>query len=59
MNLRIELLNAVHRSEDLSEEVAMKDQQIEQQEKTSRAQARVIKVLLPRDTLWYYIIATI
>lgn len=38
------LLDAVHRNEELSEILLQKDQQLEQQDKTSRAQARVIKV---------------
>ncbi|XP_049865476.1 uncharacterized protein LOC126366410 [Pectinophora gossypiella] len=44
MNLRMSLLEAVHRNEELSEILAQKEQQLEQQDKTSRAQARVIKV---------------
>lgn len=44
MNLKIALLEAVHRNEELSEQLIQKDQQLEQQDKTSRAQARVIKV---------------
>ncbi|XP_045459861.1 paramyosin-like [Melitaea cinxia] len=44
MNLRMSLLDAVHRNEELSEILLQKDQQLEQQDKTSRAQARVIKV---------------
>ncbi|XP_073944817.1 uncharacterized protein [Choristoneura fumiferana] len=44
MNLRMGLLEAVHRNEELSEVLAQKEQQLEQQDKTSRAQARVIKV---------------
>lgn len=38
------LLDAVHRNEELSQILSQKEQQIEQQDKTSRAQARVIKV---------------
>lgn len=38
------LLEAVHRNEEFSEKLVQKEQQIEQQDKTSRAQARVIKV---------------
>lgn len=38
------LLEAGHRNEELSDMLANKEQQIEQQDKTSRAQARVIKV---------------
>ncbi|KAI8436122.1 hypothetical protein MSG28_004223 [Choristoneura fumiferana] len=41
---RMGLLEAVHRNEELSEVLAQKEQQLEQQDKTSRAQARVIKV---------------
>uniref|UniRef100_A0A2A4JH61 Trichohyalin-like n=1 Tax=Heliothis virescens TaxID=7102 RepID=A0A2A4JH61_HELVI len=44
MNLRMGLLEAVHRNEELSELLVQKEQQLEQQDKTSRAQARVIKV---------------
>ncbi|CAH0397289.1 unnamed protein product [Chilo suppressalis] len=44
MNLRMSLLEAVHRNEELTELLMQKEQQLEQQEKTSRAQARVIKV---------------
>lgn len=44
MNLRMNLLDTVHRNEELSEFLAQKEQQLEQQDKTSRAQARVIKV---------------
>ncbi|XP_026326410.1 cingulin-like [Hyposmocoma kahamanoa] len=44
MNLRMNLLDTVHRNEELSEILAQKEQQLEQQDKTSRAQARVIKV---------------
>lgn len=40
------VLDAVHRNEELSEQLAQKEQQLEQQDKTSRAQARVIKVTL-------------
>lgn len=47
MNLRMGLLEAVHRNEEMSEVLAQKEQQLEQQDKTSRAQARVIKVTLP------------
>lgn len=46
MNLRMNLLDTVHRNEELSEILAQKEQQLEQQDKTSRAQARVIKVTL-------------
>lgn len=45
MNLRMNLLDTVHRNEELSEILAQKEQQLEQQDKTSRAQARVIKVI--------------
>lgn len=44
MNLKMTLLESVHRNDELSELLVQKDQQIEQQDKTSRAQARVIKV---------------
>ncbi|KAL0883793.1 hypothetical protein ABMA27_015885 [Loxostege sticticalis] len=44
MNLRMSLLEAVHRNEELTEMLMQKEQQLEQQDKTSRAQARVIKV---------------
>ncbi|XP_045492270.1 myosin-9-like isoform X2 [Colias croceus] len=44
MSLKMGLLDAVHRNEELSEMLAQKEQQLEQQDKTSRAQARVIKI---------------
>ncbi|XP_038213298.1 cingulin-like [Zerene cesonia] len=44
MSLKMGLLEAVHRNEELSEMLAQKEQQLEQQDKTSRAQARVIKI---------------
>lgn len=44
MNLKMSLLESVHRNEELSEILMHKEQQLEQQDKTSRAQARVIKV---------------
>ncbi|CAK1578219.1 unnamed protein product [Parnassius mnemosyne] len=44
MQLRMGLLEAVHKNEELSELLMQKEQQLEQQDKTSRAQARVIKV---------------
>ncbi|KAG6453818.1 hypothetical protein O3G_MSEX008339 [Manduca sexta] len=44
MNVRMGLLEAVHRNEELTELLMQKEQQLEQQDKTSRAQARVIKV---------------
>lgn len=44
MNLRMGLLEAVNKNEELSELLVQKEQQLEQQDKTSRAQARVIKV---------------
>ncbi|XP_047989053.1 myosin-11-like isoform X2 [Leguminivora glycinivorella] len=44
LDLRMKLLEEVHRNEELTEALAKKDQQLEQQDKTSRAQARVIKV---------------
>ncbi|XP_059060207.1 centromere-associated protein E-like [Achroia grisella] len=43
-NLRMGLLETVHRNEELSEMLMQREQQLEQQDKTSRAQARVIKV---------------
>lgn len=49
MNLRMNLLDSVHRNEELSEILAQKEQQLEQQDKTSRAQARVIKVTFVTD----------
>lgn len=59
MNLRMSLLDAVHRNEELSEILLQKDQQLEQQDKTSRAQARVIKVtcllkLIGLDDAYFY-----
>lgn len=44
MNLHMNLLEAAHRNEELQEILMQKDQQIEQQDKTSRSQATVIKV---------------
>ncbi|CAH2063442.1 unnamed protein product, partial [Iphiclides podalirius] len=44
MHLRMGLLEAVHRNEELTEILMQRDQQLEQQNKTSRAQAKVIKV---------------
>ncbi|XP_046978841.1 centriolin-like isoform X2 [Vanessa cardui] len=44
MNMKMSLLDAVHRNEELSELIIQKDQLLEHQDKTSRAQARVIKV---------------
>ncbi|KAM3968305.1 uncharacterized protein ACR2FA_007674 [Aphomia sociella] len=44
LKLRMGLLETVHRNEELSEMLIQKEQQLEQQDKTSRAQARVIKV---------------
>ncbi|XP_034825647.1 uncharacterized protein [Maniola hyperantus] len=44
MNLRMSLLDSVHRNEELSAMLSQRDQQLEQQEKTAKAQARVIKV---------------
>lgn len=51
----MKLLESVHRNEELSEVLVQKDQQIEQQDKTSRAQARVIKV----TNLYIHILQTI
>ncbi|CAB3225012.1 unnamed protein product [Arctia plantaginis] len=52
MNLRIALLEAVHRNEELSEQLIQKDQQLEQQDKTSRAQVReeLINMLKNKET---------
>ncbi|XP_063374769.1 uncharacterized protein LOC134662468 isoform X2 [Cydia amplana] len=44
LDLRMKLLEEIHRNEELTEVLAKKDRQLEQQDKTSRAQARVIKV---------------
>lgn len=44
MNLKMNLLDAVHRNDELSEVLAQKEQQLEHQDKTSRAQTKVIKV---------------
>ncbi|XP_050362802.1 myosin-9-like isoform X2 [Nymphalis io] len=44
MGMKMSLLDAVHRNEELSELIIQKDQQLEHQDKTSRAQAIVIKV---------------
>ncbi|KAJ2950728.1 hypothetical protein O0L34_g8989 [Tuta absoluta] len=44
MNLKMSLLDAVHMNEKLTEVLSQKEQQLEQQDKTSRAQARIIKV---------------
>ncbi|CAG9563575.1 unnamed protein product [Danaus chrysippus] len=44
MNLKMSLLDAVHRNDELSEILAQKEQQLEHQDKTSRAQTKVIKV---------------
>ncbi|XP_061706122.1 RB1-inducible coiled-coil protein 1-like isoform X2 [Cydia pomonella] len=44
LDLRMKLLEEIHRNEELKEALAKKDHQLEQQDKTSRAQARVIKV---------------
>lgn len=52
MNLRMNLLDTVHRNEELSEILAQKEQQLEQQDKTSRAQARVIKVTFFADVFF-------
>lgn len=45
MDLKMKLLDVVHRNEELSEILAKKDQELEQQDKNSRGQARVIKVI--------------
>ncbi|XP_060800647.1 cingulin isoform X2 [Amyelois transitella] len=44
MKLRMGLLEAVHQKEELNEMLMQKEQQLEEQDKTSRAQARFIKV---------------
>ncbi|KAI5641950.1 MAR-binding filament-like protein 1 [Phthorimaea operculella] len=44
MNLKMSLLDAVHMNEKLTEVLSQKEQQLEQQDKTSRNQARIIKV---------------
>ncbi|XP_004927928.1 uncharacterized protein LOC101738576 [Bombyx mori] len=44
MDLKMKLLDVVHRNEELSEILAKKDQELEQQDKNSRGQARVIKI---------------
>ncbi|XP_045489192.1 myosin heavy chain, clone 203-like isoform X3 [Pieris rapae] len=44
MALKMSLLEAVHRNEELSEMLAQKEQQLEQQDKTARTQARFLKV---------------
>ncbi|VVD03435.1 unnamed protein product [Leptidea sinapis] len=44
MSLKMGLLDSVHRNEELSESLMQKEQQLEQQDKTSRTQARIIKV---------------
>ncbi|XP_063530740.1 myosin-14-like [Cydia strobilella] len=44
LGLRMKLLEEIHRNEELTEALAKKNHQLEQQDKTSRAQARVIKV---------------
>ncbi|XP_063823515.1 myosin-3-like isoform X2 [Ostrinia nubilalis] len=52
MNLRMSLLEAVHRNEELSEMLMQKEQQLEQQDKTSRAQVReeLINMLKNKET---------
>ncbi|XP_022829661.1 myosin heavy chain, striated muscle-like isoform X2 [Spodoptera litura] len=52
MNLRMGLLEAVHRNEELSELLVQKEQQLEQQDKTSRAQVReeLINMLKNKET---------
>ncbi|XP_063379838.1 centriolin-like isoform X2 [Cydia fagiglandana] len=44
LDLRMKLFTEINRNEELMEALAKKDHQLEQQDKTSRAQARVIKV---------------
>ncbi|XP_063635930.1 uncharacterized protein LOC134806556 isoform X2 [Cydia splendana] len=44
LDLRMKLFAEINRNEELTEALARKDHQLEQQDKTSRAQARVIKV---------------
>ncbi|XP_045489191.1 ribosome-binding protein 1-like isoform X2 [Pieris rapae] len=44
MALKMSLLEAVHRNEELSEMLAQKEQQLEQQDKTARTQARFLKI---------------
>lgn len=53
MKLKMSLLDALHSKEELAESLAEKEQQLEHQDKTSRAQAKVIKVIFIIDT--YYI----
>ncbi|XP_072941662.1 uncharacterized protein [Epargyreus clarus] len=52
MNLRMGLLEAVHKNEELSEMLVQKEQQLEQQDKTSRAQVReeLINLLKNKET---------
>ncbi|XP_031763483.2 uncharacterized protein LOC113523483 isoform X2 [Galleria mellonella] len=52
MNLRMGLLETVHRNEELSEILMQKEQQLEQQDKTSRAQVReeLINMLKNKET---------
>ncbi|XP_013175479.1 PREDICTED: centrosomal protein of 290 kDa isoform X2 [Papilio xuthus] len=52
MNLRMGLLEAVHRNEELTEMLMQKEQQLEQQDKTSRAQVReeLINMLQNKET---------
>ncbi|XP_026746875.1 trichohyalin-like isoform X3 [Trichoplusia ni] len=52
MNLRMGLLEAVNKNEELSELLVQKEQQLEQQDKTSRAQVReeLINMLKNKET---------
>ncbi|XP_039745936.1 myosin heavy chain, muscle-like isoform X3 [Pararge aegeria] len=52
LSLRMNLLDAVHRNEDLSEALSQKEQMLEQQDKTSRAQVReeLINMLKNKET---------
>ncbi|XP_075972771.1 uncharacterized protein LOC142974369 isoform X2 [Anticarsia gemmatalis] len=52
MNLRMGLLESVHRNEELGEQLLQKEQQLDQQDKTSRAQVReeLINMLKNKET---------
>ncbi|XP_068628060.1 paramyosin-like [Battus philenor] len=52
MNLRMSLLETAHKNEELTEMLMQKDQQLEQQDKTSRAQVReeLINMLKNKET---------
>ncbi|XP_045763782.1 myosin-9-like isoform X2 [Maniola jurtina] len=52
LSLRMSLLDSVHRNEELSAMLSKKDQQLEQQDKTSKAQVReeLINVLKSKET---------